>query len=274
MQYGLIVANFDEYADTDLLVEWGIEADEAGWDGIFLADHLQHEIASSFMDPWIVLSGLAAKTDSIKLGTWVTPVPRRLPWQIARNLATLDHLSDGRVILGAGLGSPPEDYTNFVLVYDPKHLAKRFDESLDIMDGRWSDGQFRYHGDVFTITNVDLCPKPVQRTRIPIVTAGRWPLKRPIQRGARWDGIMPIGRDFPRQLPDDEIRECIEYYHSLCEDDPGDVFLRFSPDSPRLDELLELCENLGVTWALFGAIPPTGSKAMNLGRIREGPPLG
>lgn len=274
MQFGLIHANFDEYADTDLLIDWGIEAEAAGWDGVFLADHLQHPIASSFMDPWIVLSGLATRTESIKLGSWITPVPRRLPWQLARDLATLDHLSDGRVILGAGLGSPPEDYTDFGIEYDPVQLAKRFDESLEIIDGLWTDGPFSYHGDVFTVTDVDLRPKPIQHPRVPIVTAGRWPSKRPIQRGARWDGIMPIGREFPQQLPIEEIRDCVEYYHSLREDDPGDVFIRLSPDSPRLDELVETCEDIGVTWVLLGDIPPVGSKEENLDRIRAGPPRG
>lgn len=272
MKFGLTIANFDEYADADLLLEFGTEAENAGWDGVFLADHLHYRNEHSMLDPWIVLSGLATGTESIRLGTWVTPVPRRLPWQLARDLATLDHLSDGRVILGAGLGSPPEEYTDYGIEYDPDRLAARLDESLDIIDGLWGDGPFGYDGDVFTITDVDLRPNPVQKPRIPIVVAGRWPAKAPIRRGARWDGIMPIGSDYPRQLPLDELRDCIEYYHSHCGDDPGEVFLTYSPGSPPVEEFVELCEELGVTWVLFRVRPAEGSIADNLARIREGPP--
>lgn len=126
---------------------------------------------------------------------------------------------------------------------------------------------------MFPVTDVELRPKPIQDPRIPIVTAEQWPSKRPIQRGARWDGITPIGQGFPKQLPIEEIRGCFEYYHSLREDDPGDVFIRLSPESSRLEEIVATCENLGVTWILVGDIPPADSKTDNIDRSRVGPPL-
>lgn len=107
LNYGIVLPNWEVDGDTEQLVEYGVAAEEAGWDGVFLADHLAMGGEAGhppFPDPWITHAGIAARTDEIRLGTWVTPVPRRQPWQLARDLATLDRLSDGRVILGTGLG--------------------------------------------------------------------------------------------------------------------------------------------------------------------------
>lgn len=271
MNNGLFLANVGEYADAELLVDWGVEAENAGWDGVFFADHLHYRNEIGFLDPWIILSGLATRTTSITLGSWITAVPRRLPWQLARELATLDHLSGGRVILGAGLGAPPEDYTDYGIEYDPVTLATRLDESLDVIDGLWSDGPFSYDGEVFTITDVDLRPKPVQSPRIPIVLGGRWPAKKPLQRGARWDGIMPIAPESPYQLSPEDLRGCVEYYHSVSTGAPGEIFVVYSGVGSR-DEFVTDCSELGVTWILESVTPDSGSKAENVERIREGPP--
>jgi len=273
MKFGLFTYNFNEHADANLLLNFGIEAEKAGWDGVFLADHLHYKNTIKLISPWIILSGIATRTETIKLGTWVTAVPRRLPWQLAQDLATLDHLSNGRVILGAGLGAPPEDYSDYGTEYDLKQLAKRFDESLDIINGLWGHENFSYEGDVFKINNVNLFPKPVQQPRIPILIAGRWPAKNPIKRGARWDGIMPISKDFPQQIPVDEIQNCIDFFHtSRTSDSPGEVVLIYTKDSPRIEEFLPLCESMGVTWMLFATHPDMNSTQDPLEYIKQGPP--
>jgi alkanesulfonate monooxygenase SsuD/methylene tetrahydromethanopterin reductase-like flavin-dependent oxidoreductase (luciferase family) len=253
-------------------MEFGIAADQAGWDGVFLADHLHYQNKIKFIDPWIMLAGLATRTKNIKLGTWVAAVPRRQPWQLARDLASLDQLSNGRVILGAGLGVPPEDYTAYGMDYDLKQLAKRFDESLDILDGLWSEGSFSYDGEIYQITDVDLYPKPVQQPRIPILVAGRWPAKNPIKRGARWDGIMPISQGWPNEFSLDDLKACVEFYQNCRGADvPGDVVLMHTKDSPPLDEFIPFCQEIGVTWILFGLWPQAVSIEEHIERIKQGP---
>lgn len=93
LQYGIALPNWEVAGDTERLVEYGVAAEEAAWDGVFLADHLAmggDDGYPAFPDPWITLSGIAARTYEIRLGSWVTPIPRRQPWQLARNLTTLD----------------------------------------------------------------------------------------------------------------------------------------------------------------------------------------
>lgn len=87
LKHGIILPNWEVGGDTERLVEFGVVAEEAGWDGVFLADHLAmggEDGHPDFPDPWITLSGIAARTDEIKLGSLVTPIPRRQPWQLAR----------------------------------------------------------------------------------------------------------------------------------------------------------------------------------------------
>jgi alkanesulfonate monooxygenase SsuD/methylene tetrahydromethanopterin reductase-like flavin-dependent oxidoreductase (luciferase family) len=145
------------------------------------------------LDPWVILGVVAASTSKIKIGTMVTPVPRRRPWQLARETMTLDRLSGGRVILGAGIGSP--GYGDFGIFGDPSGRRERadlLDEGLDIMAGLWSGERFSYAGEKFKIDPVRFTPTPVQQPRIPVWIAGVLPNQRPIQRAARWDGFVPI----------------------------------------------------------------------------------
>jgi alkanesulfonate monooxygenase SsuD/methylene tetrahydromethanopterin reductase-like flavin-dependent oxidoreductase (luciferase family) len=100
MKFGLDVPVDGPYADPHLLVEMAVEAEAAGWDGFFLQDAFASEVA----DPWITLAAVAAATARLRIGILVTPLPRRRPWQVARQAATIDHLSGGRVTFAAGIG--------------------------------------------------------------------------------------------------------------------------------------------------------------------------
>lgn len=106
LNHGLIILNGGELADAEVLGEFAVEADEAGWDGVFFGDHLIYPRTSNpdeyqdVFDAWITFAGIATRTGDIKLGTWMTPVPRRQPWQLARDLATLDQ-NEGRARSGA-----------------------------------------------------------------------------------------------------------------------------------------------------------------------------
>lgn len=96
--------------DPEELIELGVSAEKTGFDGFFIWDHIvfaNEGDGPPIIDPWLVLAVVAARTSVIKIGTMVTPVSRRRPWVLARQTASLDVLSRGRLILGVGLGSPP-----------------------------------------------------------------------------------------------------------------------------------------------------------------------
>jgi hypothetical protein len=201
-------------------------------------------------DPWVVLSAIAVRTKTIRLGTWVTPVGRRQPWQLARDLATLDRLSGGRVILGAGLGRRP-DYEQFGYPWSLKWSGQRTDESLFIIDRLWSGDAVTFAGNHFQLDEVVLLPTPNQQPRIPIVIGGLWPRKPAVRRGAAWDGIMTHfpgdgvlpGDDIP---PEQHASDMVTFYRTLT-DTPGELFLPITPDNAS-SEWRNLCHNLDATW--------------------------
>lgn len=293
---GIFVPNFGNLSDPEHIVEYAVAAETSGWDGIFLADHLIDFVATEteehrpISDPWTTLAGVATRTDRIILGSYITPIARRQPWQLARNLATLDQLSGGRVILGAGLGTTP-DFTAFGTKYDPPNIAEQYDEALEILEGLWTGEPFSYDGDHYTVEDAVLRPAPVQEPRIPITIGGWWPHKAPLRRGARWDGIMPQWPTMLQHFPnvviedldefyrglieeqrshDEEVREMLEYYHGVT-DDAGEILLRVDlPSTP--EGFGELCAELGVTWLLSSPIDDDASPEVNMERLRKGPP--
>ena len=106
MKYGIGVVPAGE-VDVHALAELAHLAEAAGWDGFFIEDYITHWLApdAPTLDPWIGLAAAAMRTKRIRLGIAVTPLGRRRPWKVAREAVTLDHLSNGRLILGVGLGA-------------------------------------------------------------------------------------------------------------------------------------------------------------------------
>ena len=187
MKFGLDVPVDGPYADVRLLATMASEAEAAGWDGFFLQDVLASQ--SPVAEPWASLAAVALATSSMRIGIMLTPLARRRPWQVARQAATIDHLSGGRLIFGAGLGYSDDDFTPFGEEWSARVRAERLDEGLDIVAGLWSDSPFSYAGRHHTLDSVVLRPPPVQRPRIPIWTAAGWPRRRPLARAERWDGV-------------------------------------------------------------------------------------
>ena len=181
----------------------------------------------SFGDPWMLLTAAALATTRIKLGPMVTPVPRRRPEQIARQVSTLDNLSGGRVIFGAGLGGPIEDeYGSFGEPTDPRLLAERLDEGLHILDRYWSGEAVTHDGRHYQVDDVTLRPTPVQRPRVPVWIGGFWPHRRPMRRAAAWDGAIPLFESARHGHPPpvDEVRDLVAYVRAHREGDPSRPF--------------------------------------------------
>src|SRR5687768_12767570 len=189
MRFGLSVPNF---AEPDRLLDIARAAEASGWDGWFLWDHIlidrQHAIPVS--EPWTVLAAAAIATSRIRLGTMVTPLARRRPWVLARQVTTVDHLSGGRAILGVGLGVPPDtEYGAFGESEAPRDHAALLDEGLTIIDALWRGGPVDHAGPAHHLAGVRFAPLPMQQPRVPVWSACSLPARAGVRRAARWDGI-------------------------------------------------------------------------------------
>ena len=186
-QRGIFVAPFDELVDPRELAHVAAEAEAAGWDGFFVWDHVRYSAPTETVaDPWIALAAIACATERVRIGPLVTPLSRRRVHKLAKETATLDLLSGGRVVLGAGLGSDRHgELGPFGEVEDPKERAALLDAGLERLAAYWAGG---------------LMPRPLQTPRIPVWIAARWPARRPVRRAARWDGLFPIDLPGPEAL--------------------------------------------------------------------------
>jgi len=213
MRRGIFVAPFDALSDPRLLAELAAEAERRGFDGFFLWDHIQYSSpVREVSDPWVALSAIACATTRLELGPMVTPLSRRRIQKLARETVTLDRLSGGRLILGAGLGSDNHgEFTEFDEVSEPRERAELLDAGLERLTDYW-DGGFE--------------PRPVRQPRIPIWLAARYPARRPVRRAARYDGLFPIDLPGPEALAElaaevGELRGGANGFELVAEVPPG-----------------------------------------------------
>lgn len=202
MRYGLSVPPF---CDPHDIVDLAVQAEAAGWNGFFLWDHLRFDTGRrvDVHNPWVVLGAIAGATSSMLLGTLVTPLARRRPWQVAKEVTTLDHLSGGRAVLGVGLGDPSQgDFADFGDPATFKERAEVIDEALEVVDALLRGEEVDHRGKHYTVTS-QLWPRPVQQPRPPIWVAARAPHARPLARARRWDGFAPIGGGDGLLTPDE-----------------------------------------------------------------------
>ncbi len=276
MRYGINIANFGEWADARTLAGLAREAEAAGWDGVFLWDHLSFGYDGPVVDPWIALAAMALSTERVRLGTLVTPLARRRPAKLARETVSLDHLSGGRLVLGVGLGHPPDaDFSAFGEDADARVRARKLDEGLDVLAGFWSGRPFSYEGEHYRIAETTFLPPPVQSPRIPVWVAGYWPHRAPFRRAARWDGVALDGWWDGRPLTPDDLRAILafikEHRTSTTSFDvaygaplPGD-------DPARAAATRAAYAEAGLTWWITGCDPWRESLTDLRAKIHRGP---
>lgn len=285
MRYGVTLPNMG--LDAHTLAQLAVEAETAGWDGVFVWDCLygSPEIEPekrATCDPWIALAAIALATKRVRLGTMVTPLSRRRPWKVARETVTLDHLSQGRLILPVGLGDVTEGGFAHVGEELDRHIrAQRLDEGLAILTGFWSGQPFRFSGQHYQVQEMTFLPPPVQYPRIPIWVVGAWPRKKSMQRALQWDGIiatkMEAKGSFAEMTPADlqVMKTFVETHRDQAT--PFEIVL--SGESPADDPaaataMLRALELAGVTWWLesLWAIPETPEDVQEKKqRIQQGP---
>jgi len=144
-------------------------AEQSGWDGVFIWDHVAYrEPGWPVADPQVAVAALAGNHEARSPRRAELALPRRRPWKVARELASLDVLSGGRATFGAGLGSQAlQEYEAFGEQGDAKVRAERLDEALEVVVGLWSGAPFTYEGNYYTVANGQFLPRPVQQTQDP-----------------------------------------------------------------------------------------------------------
>jgi alkanesulfonate monooxygenase SsuD/methylene tetrahydromethanopterin reductase-like flavin-dependent oxidoreductase (luciferase family) len=233
---GINLAPFDELADPRIVARLAARAEERGWDGVFVWDHVRYSPpVRGVADPWVTLAAVACATERLTLGPLVTPPSRFRVHKLARETVTLDHLSGGRLVLGLGLGADRHgELGPFGEVEDPRERARLLDAALERLQSYWGG---------------ELEPPPVQRPRIPIWLAARWPNRRPVRRAARWDGVCPIDLPGP-----DALAELVADVAALRERDGAagafEVVVTNPPDTDPAP-----WEAAGATWCLTGFGP-------------------
>lgn len=277
MKFGF-VTSFGSIHDY---VEMARQAEAHGWDGIFVWDGISIESREIF-DPWVALGAMATVTERITLGAMVFSLARRRPWKVARETLTLDHLSNGRLVIPVGFGGEWDGGYSRVNTDSParKVRAQQLDECLAILEKAWTGEPFDFHGTHYQATDLRFQPRPVQQPRIPVWTVGAWPHEKSLARSARWDGIIAVDMS-PGMNPFDtispervgEIKAWMEARRPAS--DPIDIVVEGVTDPADIDKtgdrLVPLAE-AGATWWIESRWDERETAESLLERIRQGPP--
>ncbi len=266
-----------EYGDPRLLVELACRAESCGWDGVFIWDHVAYrEPGWAVADPYIAVAAIAARTSRVRLGVLVAALARRRPWKFAREMATLDVLSEGRLIVGVGLGSQgQEEFAAFGEDPDPRRRHELIDEGLEIVCGLWSGQRFSYDGRHYQVAESLFLPTPIQQPRPPIWIGGRWPTRRSFRRAARFDGVFPTFEGVGHvELPSPgQLSAAVAYTQSRRDRQQAvfDVVLEGQSDGHD-DELVDAYQEVGLTWWIEKLGWFRGPLDFTRKRIEQGPP--
>jgi alkanesulfonate monooxygenase SsuD/methylene tetrahydromethanopterin reductase-like flavin-dependent oxidoreductase (luciferase family) len=270
VRFGVYVPTSGEY-DVAMLAELAREVEALGFDGMFLWDNILTTFDESgcLDDSTVALTAVVLATSTIHCGLLCTPLARRRPWKVAKEVATLDRLSGGRLVLGVGVGGG-WDFAPFGEAPAGPERGWILDEALEVLTACWSGQDVRFHGRYYTVDGARMRPTPRQHPRVPIWTAGYWPGTAPFRRAARWDGVVPLraGHDFAGLTPS-ELTDCLAYI-ARFRDQPGPVeAIYFHTGAERAS--VEEYERAGATWWLESTNPATESLADFRARLRTGP---
>lgn len=244
MRHALFLPIFDELAEPRVVASIAADAEAAGWDGVFVWDHLDYRApVEGIADPWVTLAAMAMTTSSVRLGPMVTPLPRRRPLKVAREVVSLDRLSNGRVVLGVGIGSDRSgELSHTGEELDTRTRGAMLDEALQLLRDAWTGQPLDHQGEHYLAEDMRVRPTPVQ-DQLPIWTAVRYGNAKPLARAARHDGVFPIDIDSP-----DKLAETLAAL--VRPDRPFDVAVGAQDDTdPRPYEAV------GATWWMRGFSP-------------------
>jgi alkanesulfonate monooxygenase SsuD/methylene tetrahydromethanopterin reductase-like flavin-dependent oxidoreductase (luciferase family) len=238
VRFAVCAANFGSWSDPKLAVRAARAAQAAGWDGFFVWDHLAFVWGPPSADPWITLAAVASATDGMTLGTGVTPLPRRRPQVVAQQVATLEQLNGGHVVLGVGLGGNEREFTEFGEDFDPRVRAKRLDDGLAVVRRLWPG---------------------------PVWVGGNSAAA--LRRAARWDGWIANSLE-PREITMG-VEELAAKVRAIGRGDGFDVAFNGYSDA---GESVRAYSEAGATWWLENVHDLRGDVDALIARVEAGPP--
>lgn len=193
-RHGTWIRNRDEHGPTACL-ELARAAEGGGWDGVWVSDSANAE-DTPYWEPLTLLAAMAAVTDRVQLGTWVVPLPARDPVAVARGAAVLAELAPGRVRLGFGLGNPPE---HAAVGVEREGLGARYDAAVEVVHALLHTGEVTRHDDWFDLDGVVMhTPDAIPQ----LLFAAMSEADAPLERAARWGGLVPFVDGDPDALRD------------------------------------------------------------------------
>jgi alkanesulfonate monooxygenase SsuD/methylene tetrahydromethanopterin reductase-like flavin-dependent oxidoreductase (luciferase family) len=279
VKHGIFLPLFNEFADPRRSAALAASAEQAGWDGVFVWDHMLAEPGMAVADAWITMAAMAASTTRLQLGPMVTPLARRRPWVLARQIASLDQLSGGRLTVGAGLGDDGwREFSAFGDEISPRVRGELLDEALQIVQDLLSGNVVDFTGRHFTIESAEFLPRPLQDP-VPIWAAVRWPNRKPLARAARLQGCFPIfagSGQTPAPPAVADLTALRTALTGLGAPRSHDLAVRVSLHKLAAGERARAVGTLaeaGVTW-LLEAFAPGQDAAQIEAWARSGPPAG
>lgn len=275
MKYGLDVSITGAYAEVALLADLAALAEASGWDGFFVQDGMLPAQSEAMIDPWLALCAIALATKRLRIGALMTPLAAYRPWQLARQASTLDRLSGGRLIFGAGLGFKEEDFLTIGEDASARVRAAKLDEGLALLRLLWKGEPFNFAGKHYQMRQAQLLPAPVQSPSIPIWVAGMWPRHRPLRRAAGFDGLyIASERATGEPLTPADLRQARAYVRSQRQNHaPLEVAYAGVTEAATAASVIQPYAQAGTTWWLEGIWVERGSVQQMRERIQHGPPI-
>jgi hypothetical protein len=274
LKYGLDVSITGAYAQADTLADLAALAEASGWDGFFVQDGLLPAPSEAMVDPWLALCAIALSTQRLRIGALMTPMAAYLPWQLARQTVSLDHLSGGRLICGAGLGFQEGGFLTVGEDATARVRAEKLDEGLALLRLFWKGEPFSFVGKHYQMRQAQLLPPPVQSPTIPIWLAGVWPHHKPLRRAAGFEGLyIASERASGEPLAPADLCEAVAYVQSQRQQtSPFDVAFAGVTEATQAAAVIQPYAQAGATWWLEGIWVERGTIQQMRERIRQGPP--
>lgn len=276
MKYGIVTS----YGTANEYVQIAKEAEDHGWDGVFAWDDIAVGPRDVF-DPWVILGAMAMVTERITIGSMIFSLARRRPWKVARESLTLDHLSNGRLVIPVGLGGEWDGGYSRVNTDHPerKTRAELLDECLEILDLAWTGELFSYNGKHYTADKLQFRPVPVQQPRIPIWPVAALPFEKSLNRAAKYDGIIVSDRSGREEqngtVHPDSIRDVAEWMKQHRNSDASfDIVVEgmsSGTDQEKNAAMLQPLIDAGATWFIESRWEDETFETL-LERVRQGPP--